>query len=99
MRAPFSDLEVGERLAGEAQLGHLRLDPRLGHALPHVHAGELRRRVGIALRVAAGDDDLAVVAVRLELDGAADFGLGLFARGGDERAGVDDDDVGAVGIG
>jgi len=99
MRAPFGDLEVGERLAGETQTGHFGLDPVLGDALPDVHTGELGLCLRIALRIASGDDDGFEVAVGFELDGPLDFRLGFFARGFDERAGVDDDHIRPVGVG
>ena len=99
MGAPFGDLEVRERLSGEAKGGHLRLDPVLGNAAPFVNARKRTLQFGISLRIAPRDDDLAVATQLLELDGPQYLGLRLLARRRDERAGVDDHDVGAVWIG
>ena len=97
--APLGDLQVGERLPSEAQRGDGRLDPFLRDARPVVHPRKAGLGLRVALRVATRDDDFLVEAALLQFEGAADLGLGLLTRRGDERARVDDDRVGAFALG
>ena len=58
MGAAFGDLEIGERLAGEAQPGHGRSAEVLRHAVPFVDFRELGDgRRAVALRITSGDED------------------------------------------
>ena len=98
MRTALGDLQIGERLARETQLGHLRLDPLFRDTLPDVDAREPGMRLGIALGITARDHNLAVVPVLLELDRTHDLGLGLLTSRRDEGAGIDDHDVRPIGI-
>src|SRR5262249_41013198 len=65
-----------------------------------IDAGHLLQE-GIAqpLGEAAGDDDGADLALALEVEHLADDAERLLPGGLDEAAGVDDDDLGAVGLG
>ena len=99
VRAALGYLEVREGLAGEAERRHPGLDPVLLHSAPLVDSRKRPLQLGVALRIASGDDHPAVVAALLELHGAEDFGLRLLARRLDERARVDDHNVRPVRIG
>src|SRR5262249_38162927 len=59
----------------------------------------LQQRLALALGKAAGDDNGADAALLLEREHLADDGKGLLPRRLDEAAGVDDDHIGAVGVG
>ena len=59
----------------------------------------LEQRIALALREAAGDDHGANLALLLEVEHLADDTQRFLSGRLDEAAGVDDDDVGAAGIG
>ena len=98
VNAAFGDLQIGKRLAGEAQGRHLRLLPVVRNANPLVHARESPLQPWIARGIAAGDDDTLVLSASLQLQRPEDFRLRFLSGRFDERTGVDDDDVRTVRI-
>ena len=80
-------------------MGHLGDALELVDADPGVDEWELvDELLAVALRQAAGDDDGAAAAARFVRGHLRDDGAGLLAGRGDKGAGVDQDDVGVVGI-
>src|SRR5262249_23515524 len=58
-----------------------------------------KQGIALALGQAPGHDDGTDPALLLEVEHLADDGQGFLASGFDEAAGIDDDDVGAIGLG